>query len=99
MSNNHQAIPSTGIKTTFDLQFPVSFQGTTYTRITMRRPKVKDTRLLVAKAENDAIGAQSDFLAQLAQVPPGVFEELDLEDAATINRWVEGFMKGIEKKS
>jgi len=82
---------------TFKLKFPFTSGGTNYAQLTRRRPKVKDTRLLNDKVDTDPIGAQSDFLAQLATVPPDVIEELDLEDMATIRKWVEGFTKNIEK--
>ena len=83
--------------TTFELEFPVTFQNTEYKKLTLRRPKVKDTQLLIDKADKDPIGAQNDFVAQLAQLPPGVIGELDLEDMSVIRSWLEGFTKHIGK--
>ena len=88
--------PNGPTKQSFNLKFPVEVQSTKYTTLTLRRPKVKDTRLLIEKADKDPLGAQLDFMAQLAQVPPQVFEELDLEDMSVIRKWVESFTKGIE---
>ena len=84
-------------RTEFKLQFPVTYQGTSYSALKLRRPKVKDTRLLIEKSETDPLGAQCDFIAQLAEVPPGVIEELDLQDMTKIRGWVEVFTANIEK--
>ena len=89
--------PNGPTKQSFNLKFPVEVQSTKYTTLTLRRPKVKDTRLLIDKADTDPLGGQLDFMAQLAQVPPQVFEELDLEDMSVIRKWVESFTKDIEK--
>jgi hypothetical protein len=79
------------------LEVPVTHQGTTYTKLSLRRPKVKDTRLLASKADKDPIGANNDFIASLAEVPPAVIDELDLVDMGKISDWVDGFTKRTEK--
>lgn len=97
MNQTNPIFPSADTKKVFTLKFPVTYQNTTFTTLTLRRPKVKDTRFLMAKADSDPLGAQTDFLGSLAQVPPGLFEELDLEDMAAINAWVDSFTKDIGK--
>jgi hypothetical protein len=95
MSGN--VAPSTGEKHVATLIFPVTVQGTKYTTLALRRPKLKDTRLLM-DAEKDPVGAQAKFFANLAEVPPAVIEDLDIEDFNGIKAWAESFTKDIEKK-
>lgn len=101
-ANNHTApsvAPSPDTKKVFTLQYPVKFQETRYTQLALRRPKVKDTRFLLEKIDTDPLGAQADFLASLANVPPGVFDELDLVDMKAIVAWAMSFTNDIETKS
>jgi hypothetical protein len=95
MSGN--AAPSTGEKHVVKLSIPVTYQGTTYPSLTLRRPKLKDSRHLT-EADKDPVGAQAKFFGQLAEVPPAVIEELDTVDFKVLQAWVESFTKDIEKK-
>jgi hypothetical protein len=81
----------------FSLVAPFDHGGVKYDKLTLRRPKLKDTRILSDKAEADPVGAMAEFIAQLSQVPPGAIEELDLDDFSKIKEWVSGFTKLIEK--
>jgi hypothetical protein len=83
-------------RTVFALKYPVTFQGTNYNQIACRRPKVKDTTLLIAKSDKDPVGAMQDYIGSLAEIPPGVLGELDLEDWGPIRDWATGFMKAAE---
>jgi Phage tail assembly chaperone proteins, E, or 41 or 14 len=93
-----KAAPSTGERMTLTLKFPVTFQGIPYATISLRRPKLKDSRLLV-DAEKDPVGSQARFFGQLAEVPPGVIEELDAADFKELQGWVASFTSDIETKS
>ena len=92
-----QPVPSSGTKTTLTLEVPVTFQNTEYRTLTLRRPKLKDARHL-ADIDKDAVGAQARYFANLAEVPPGVIEELDQVDFAVVKAWAESFTVDIEKK-
>lgn len=80
---------------TITLKYPVSFQGTTYDKITLRRPRVKDTELLVDSKEN-AVRTNNNYLGQLAQLPPGVFAELDLADMRAVQKALESFSEAAD---
>jgi Phage tail assembly chaperone proteins, E, or 41 or 14 len=95
MSGN--SAPSTGERKVVTLSIPVTHQGTKYTTLSLRRPKLKDSRLLV-DADKDPIGAQANYFGQLAEVPPGLIEELDTADFKQLQGWVKSFTKDIEKK-
>lgn len=81
---------------TLTLKYPVKVLGANYGQIIFRRPKVKDTRLLRDEAA-DGIDANNRFLAQLAGIPPAVFDELDLADMNHVQKVIEGFTKDAEK--
>jgi hypothetical protein len=98
MNTNETPMPSSDTKKVFPLKFPVMYQNTRYTTLSFRRPKVKDTRFL-QEENSDPIGAQNNFFASLANVPPGVFDELDLIDMRAINAWFQSFTGDIETKS
>ena len=62
-----------------NLEYPVTVDGTTYTTLTMRRPKVRDER----DARRDGGGPVDQELrlfGNLCEVAPAVMEELDAAD-------------------
>ncbi len=78
--------------TIFNLKYPVTVKGQTFSTLTARRPKVRDIKLVTGpKAANDPIGAQNDLLAALCETPVEVFDEMDLEDARQFGEFVESF--------
>lgn len=79
----------------FPLAFPITYQDTRYAELTLRRPKLKDKRFVLAKAESDPIGGLSDYIANLAGIPPKAVEELDDEDFRQIKEWLDSFTPGI----
>jgi hypothetical protein len=86
-------VPFVAFKT-FTLAYPVVFKGQTYLEIPMRRPKIRDLRIVSGpSATLDPIGAQNKFLGALAELPEGVFEELDLEDAEQFTEYADSFLK------
>lgn len=76
---------------TITLEYPVTHQGTEYTSLTMRRPKVRDSR----DAQRGG-GGNSDheirLFANLCEVPPSVIEEMDMKDYMQIQAAYEGFL-------
>lgn len=99
MSGNGTAsIPSIETSRTFTLTIPVDWNGQKITSLKIRRPKVKDTRLLLSDMDTDPIGGQSKYFASLAGQPAMVIEELDLADMKMIREWVESFTQDVEKK-
>ena len=81
---------------TFTLEVPIFYAGVTYETITLRRPKMKDLRILTALGDKDPIGAQAKFLATLVvgNMDPKAIEELDLVDSRKLNGWANSFTSG-----
>jgi len=73
---------------TITLQYPFSFAGQTVAELSLRRPKVRDIR-----AMEKGKGSDSDrsiaMMANLAEVDPDLFDELDPVDFAQVNDWLE----------
>lgn len=79
-------------KATFVLDYPINAKGWSGDKLVARRPKMKDMRLLTGpKAEVDAIQAQNTFLAQICEVPPIVFDEMDTTDYRKFAKYIELF--------
>ena len=81
---------------TFQLEYPIHYAGATYETLTLRRPKIKDLKILAALGDKDPIGAQAKLLATLVigNMDPKAIEELDLADSRKINGWVNSFTSG-----
>ncbi|WP_298952016.1 phage tail assembly protein [uncultured Methylobacterium sp.] len=78
----------------FDLQYPVaSPDGGSVEKLDVRRPKLRDLKIFVKDAENDAVGAIERIIANLSDTPPKIIAEIDLEDFAPIKTWFTGFLK------
>lgn len=75
---------------TVQLVVPVTVGEVTYTELTFRRMKVKDT--LVAEDEKDEAKAGIRLFARLADVETAVIEELDMEDFAEVGARVAPLM-------
>lgn len=76
---------------TFELKFPVPFNGETITKVTLRRPKGREIR-----AMNNGKGSQIDrsfeMMASLADREVELFDEMDAADIKKIDDWLEGVM-------
>ena len=72
------------------LEHPVEHQGTTYTEITMRRPKVRDQKA-AARAGKTPEEQETAMLVNLCEVAPEVFEEMDLADYLAVQKAYKGF--------
>lgn len=72
------------------LNFPVTVDGQKITALTMRRPKVADTRELRKRGLDD-FEAGIEMMARLCDVPPEVIAELDEFDAGRAQKQVEAF--------
>lgn len=75
---------------TLKLLLPVTVGGVTYSELTFRRMKVKDT--LVAENEKDETKSGIMLFARLADVPVAVMEELDMEDFVEVGATVAPLM-------
>ncbi len=75
---------------TVPLQFPVEYQGQTYSELTMRRPKVRDQKH-AAKASKDPAEQELRLLCNLCEVAPDVLDELDLGDYKALQDAFRGF--------
>lgn len=73
------------------LKHTVVVDGSTYTSLTLRRPKVRD---LLHAAKQGGTAAEQEVLqfASLAGVPPKVIEELDVADYLAVQKQVQAFL-------
>ncbi len=76
-----------------DLIYPVNVDAVTYTSLTMRRPKTKDSKL-VAKSRGDDMDKGILLLANLCDVAPNVIEELDEFDTKRLGDQLDAFRGG-----
>lgn len=75
---------------TIQLNYPVTINGVETDQLTIRRPKVRDIKLM-DKHKGD-ISKSIGLLSALCEVPPEAIEELDAEDFAKVSARVAGFM-------
>lgn len=73
-----------------DLAYPIEFEGTKLTKITLRRPSVKDARK-ARTAHKDAADQEIALVSALSGLPPSAIEELDLSDYSKIQEALSGF--------
>jgi hypothetical protein len=72
------------------LDFPITVDGETFDKFTMRRPKVSDN-LWAAKLKGSDFEKGVSLLARLCGVAPEVMAELDEFDAGRLNDQLEAF--------
>lgn len=72
------------------LQYPVTADGVTYDKLTMRRPKTKDG-IAASKFKGNESERGIFLLAQLCGVSPDVIEELDEVDADALGEQHKAF--------
>ena len=75
---------------TVTLQYPVQYQGTDYTALSMRRPKVRDQKA-ASKVSKDPAEQECRLFANLCEVAPEVLDELDLVDYQALQDAFKGF--------
>ena len=75
---------------TVTLEHTFEHQGTTYSSLTMRRPKVRDEKAARKAAKEDA-ERELRLFANLCEVAPEVIEELDLADYRALQEAFTGF--------
>lgn len=86
----------------FNFEYPFEHNGSTYDKLEVRRPKVRDLKNFVKDAENTQIGSVGAIerqIASLSETPPAVIAEIDLEDFAPIKAWFTTFLKLISDAS
>ena len=64
------------------LKHPITVDGQEITEISLRRPKVRDTKL--ANRKKDEIEQSVEMIAMLAELKPSTIEELDVEDFTAV---------------
>ncbi|WP_407156300.1 phage tail assembly protein [Bradyrhizobium sp. STM 3557] len=76
-----------------ELKFPVTVDAVAYKKLTMRRPKTKDS-IKAAKFKGHDADKGILLLADLCGVAPNVIEELDEFDAKKLGDQLEAFRGG-----
>ena len=86
---------------TVALCIPLSVDGNTITELSIRRPKVRDLRVL-EEATGDK-GTQLDqgaaLLSLLAGIPEPAVEEMDATDFARASEVIAGFFEGAKVRT
>lgn len=70
------------------LKYPFDFGGGKVTELNLRRPKVRDIRAM-EKGKGSDSDRSIGMMANLAEVDPLLFDELDPVDFAAVNDWLE----------
>jgi hypothetical protein len=78
---------------TIELDFPVNVGGLDVARLTMRRPKTRDS-LKAAKLKTHEAERGVVLLADLCDVSPDVIGELDEVDARKLGEQLDAFRGG-----
>lgn len=79
------------IAKTINLDYEVTVSGQKFTALDLRRPKGKDLKVLSRPGLSET-DAEYAFFAQLAEVPPGVFDEMDMDDIKKVQDWFKDFL-------
>ena len=77
--------------TTITLTYPVTVDGTTYDTLTLRRPKVRDQRLVARKAKSELDGDVHMFV-NLCEVPENVIDAMELTDFMALQEAYSNFL-------
>lgn len=75
---------------TIQLAYPFEYGGEQITELTIRRPKMRDMKK--GQKYKDDMEKSMRMIADLAEVEPGLIEELDTEDFGTVSKRVGEFM-------
>lgn len=79
------------------LEYPIEVDGIETDTLHLRRPKVRDIKLM--DAHKGDVNKSIHFLAALCGVAPAAIEELDSLDFERVSKKVEGFTKSDGKTS
>jgi hypothetical protein len=72
---------------TFDLDHPFEFNGTHIAAIALRRPKGREVRKM-QNGSGSAIDRSFEMMANLAEVEPALFDDMDAADIRKIDAWL-----------
>lgn len=76
---------------TINLQHPVIVSGQEYTKLNMRRPKVRD-QIAAEKASGTDSDKEVQMFANLCEVSAEVIHELDLLDYTNLGKGYQSFL-------
>lgn len=82
---------------TITLQYPVEVDGVATDTLTIRRPKVRDIKMM--DQHKGEIEKSIHFIAALCEIPPASVEELDADDFGKLSEKVGGFMPSVGRIS
>ena len=90
---------STGVPTSEDVHLvvPITVNGVTVSKITLRRPKVSDRKAASTIADDDE--RVLFMLSRLTNLMPEDFEDMDLADFNAVGEKIESFLKARSKPS
>lgn len=71
------------------LKYPFEFEGVTYNKITLHRPRAKDLRVI--KGDGDEIDQGFALLASCARLPVEVIDEMDADDFVSLSELIVDF--------
>lgn len=77
-------------KKTIDLDHPFTHGGEQITRLTLRRPKVKDIKR--AASATDQAEASFKMICDLAEIAPDRLDEVDAADFGKVTDWLESVL-------
>ncbi len=78
------------------LSNPIKIDGVEVNEISLRRPKVRD--LLISDRKNISEAEREvNLIANLAEIPAEVIQELDLCDYMKIQNWLKDFLSPNQK--
>lgn len=83
-------------KTTIELKYPLTIDGTEVKALYMRRPKVRDQLLMEKSGMVGKSNAEREvfLFANLAEVAPSDIEDLDMADYKKIQEQYNLFLEG-----
>lgn len=76
------------------LQYPITVDGETYNDLSLRRPKMRDMKK--QQSQRDDLDKATSMIADLAEVPLKVVDELDPVDFTAVSDWVGKCMPNTE---
>lgn len=74
-----------------ELVYPITVDGKEIKTVELRRPKVKDLKV-AAKVGKDAMDQETILIANLADLPIDVVEEMDLADYTALQEKLKSFL-------
>lgn len=72
---------------TFDLEFPITFNGERVTSLTLRRPKGREIRAM-QNGKGTAIDRSFEMMATLAEREFALIDDLDAADIKKMDAWL-----------